>query len=139
MTTDPNLRVAEVEWHGDLRFQGGSPGASSVLLDAGGDAGPGPMVTLLVAAAACSGADVVSILEKMQVKLRRYRMVVSGTRAPEHPKRYVKLHFMMQLAGDGLDEPKARRAIDLSLEKYCSVLLSLNPDIPVTYELLLDP
>lgn len=110
-----------------------------MLIDAGGDAGPGPMVTLLVAAAACSGADVVSILEKMQVKLRRYRMEVTGVRAEDHPRRYRSLHFIMQLAGDGLDEPKARRAIDLSLEKYCSVLQSLSPDIPVTYELVLDP
>lgn len=134
-----NIRTAVVEWHGDLRFQGGAPGKSSILLDAGGDAGPGPMVTLLVAAAACSGADVVSILEKMQVTLRRYRMEVTGVRADDHPRRYLSLHFVMQLAGDGLDEPKARRAIDLSLQKYCSVLQSLNPDIPVTYELVLEP
>ena len=29
------------------------------------------------------------------------------------------------------------RAIDLSITKYCSVLKSMNPDIPVTYELTL--
>jgi uncharacterized OsmC-like protein len=38
------------------------------------------------------------------------------------------------MRGDGLDEIKARRAIDLSIEKYCSVINSLNPDIPITYE-----
>ena len=40
-------------------------------------------------------------------------------------------------AGEGLDEPRARRAIDLSLEKYCSVMHSLAPDIAVTYALSL--
>ena len=34
-------------------------------------------------------------------------------------------------AGEGLDEARARRAIDLSLEKYCSVVASLAPDIDV--------
>jgi len=29
---------------------------------------------------------------------------------------------------------KARRAIDLSIEKYCSVLHSLKPDIAVSYD-----
>jgi uncharacterized OsmC-like protein len=36
--------------------------------------------------------------------------------------------------GDGLDEAKMRRAVDLSLEKYCSVMASLAPDIRVTYD-----
>jgi uncharacterized OsmC-like protein len=43
----------------------------------------------------------------------------------------------MTLAGKGLDETKARRAIDLSIEKYCSAINSLNPDIPVSYDLVL--
>ena len=38
----------------------------------------------------------------------------------------------------GLDEAKARRAIDLSIEKYCSVIHSLKSDIPITYQLELD-
>jgi putative redox protein len=42
-----------------------------------------------------------------------------------------------RIAGAGLDETKARRAIDLSLEKYCSVVHSLAPDIAITYALSL--
>jgi putative redox protein len=132
-----NIRVATVEWLGGLRFQGGAPNSPTVVVDGDGAAGPGPMVNLLVAAAGCSGADVVSILEKMQVKLRLFRTTVEGERAPDHPKRYLKIQFRFEMAGDGLDETKARRAIDLSLTKYCSVVKSLNPDIPVTYELTL--
>jgi len=41
------------------------------------------------------------------------------------------------VAGDGADEAKARRAVELSLEKYCSVVASLAPDIPVTYDVTL--
>jgi putative redox protein len=134
-----NLRSASVDWQGGLRFQGGVPDQPPITLDADAVAGPGPMVTLLVAAAACSGADVVSTLEKMRVKLRRYHVEVTGLRADDHPRRYLKLHFVVTLSGDGLDEAKARRALDLSIQKYCSVLLSLNPDIPISYDLVLEP
>jgi uncharacterized OsmC-like protein len=41
------------------------------------------------------------------------------------------------VSGEGADEAKARRAIDLSIEKYCSVLASFAPDIPVTYDLVI--
>ena len=134
-----NVRTVAVEWQGGMRFRGGGPGGPAITIDADAKDGPGPMLTLLLAGAGCSGADIVSILEKMQVKLRKFTTEVKAVRAPEHPKRYTSMHFLITLAGDGLDEVKARRAIDLSLTKYCSVLLSLNPDIPLTYELVLEP
>ena len=134
-----DVRTVAVEWEGGMRFRGGGPGGPAITIDGDAKEGPGPMLTLLLASAGCSGADVVSILEKMQVKLRKFTTEVTGVRAPEHPKRYTSIRFRITLAGDGLDEVKARRAIDLSLTKYCSVLLSLNPDIPLTYELVLEP
>jgi len=136
--TDPNLRTVTVHWHSGLRFDGGVEGAPPITVDSDGTDGPGAMATLLVAVAGCSGADVVSILKKMQVELERCDITVTGRRAAEHPKRYLDLQLMFRLAGAGLDEAKARRAIDLSIAKYCSVIHSLNPDIPVSYELALE-
>ena len=133
--TDDNLRAASVRWEGGLRFRGGSAGGPTALIDANAEQAPGPMVTLLLAAVACSGADIVGILQKMQVTLHELSTEVSGRRAPEHPKRYLTLHFSYRIRGDGLDEAKARRAVDLSHQKYCSVLHSLNADIAITYDL----
>lgn len=133
--TDPNLRSVTVRWHSGLRFDGGPEGVPPVVVDADVAAGPGPMHQLLMAVGACSGADVVSILKKMQVALARCDIEVTGRRAEEHPKRYRTIHLVFHLAGDGLDEAKGRRAIELSLTKYCSVIHSLNPDIPVTFDL----
>jgi putative redox protein len=133
--TDDQLRNAQVQWEGGLRFRGGTPGGPTALIDADGEQAPGPMVTLLLAAAGCSGADAVGILQKMQVILQEFRVEVTGRRAPEHPKRYLTLHFVYRIRGEGLDESKARRAIDLSHQKYCSVLHSLNSDIAITYDL----
>ena len=134
-----NVRTVSVEWQGGMRFRGGAPGKPQTLIDADNADAPGPMLTLLVALMGCSGADIISMLAKMQVKLRRFGAEVHGTRAEDHPKRYIKIHMVITLAGDGLDEAKARRAIDLSIEKYCSVIHSLNPDIPLTYDLVLAP
>jgi len=133
--TDDTLRNASVRWEGGMRFRGGTPGKPETLVDADGVEAPGPMVTLLLAAAACGGADVVSILQKMQVTLGEFTVEVQGRRAPDHPKRYLTIHFVYRIRGEGLDEAKARRAIDLSHQKYCSVMHSLNSDIAITYDL----
>jgi putative redox protein len=128
---------ATLTWQQDLRFIGEAPGVPSVVIDGDNLAGPGPMLLLLVAAAACSGSDIVVILQKMRVKLRTLRIEAEGTRREQDPRRYVALHLDYRIAGEGLDEIKARRAVDLSLEKYCSVVHSLAPDIAITYALSL--
>ncbi|HEY7681269.1 MAG TPA: OsmC family protein [Gemmatimonadales bacterium] len=132
-----NLRHATLGWKSGLVFEGGAPGGPAVAIDSDGVAGPSPTVTLLLAAAGCSGVDVVLFLKKMRVELTSFRIDVTGTRREEDPKRYTAIHFTYQLAGDQLDETKARRAIDLSLGKYCSVIHSLAPDIRVSYDLRL--
>jgi putative redox protein len=128
---------ATLIWQQGLRFVGSEPGGPALTVDGDNVLGPGPMLTLLLAAAACSGSDVVLILEKMRINLRELRIEVSGTRREEEPRRYVAIHLDYQLVGQGIDPLKARRAIDLSLEKYCSVIHSLAPDIAITYALSL--
>jgi putative redox protein len=126
-----------LDWERDMVFRGGAPGGPSVVIDGDNAQAPGPMLTLLLAAASCTGSDIVLILEKMRVGLRTLRFEVHGTRREETPRRYTAIRFEYHLAGDGLDESKARRAIDLSLEKYCSVVASLAPDIAISYGLTL--
>ena len=132
-----NVRRIELDWTGDLRFTGGAPDGPSIAIDADNATAPGPMLLLLLAAASCAASDVVLILAKMRVSLRSLRVAVEGVRREEDPKRYLTMHLRWALAGEGLDEAKARRAIDLSIEKYCSVMASLAPDLRVTYDLAL--
>ena len=136
--TNVNKRQAVLEWTGGLRFTGGPPNGPQVSIDGDGKEAPSPVTLLLCAAGACSGADVVSILEKKRVKLRSFRIDVGGIRAPDYPKRYLELCLTFHLAGDGLTEAAARRAVDLSVQKYCSVILSLNPDIPIRTEIVME-
>lgn len=124
---------ATLTWQHGLRFLGGEPDGPAATIDGDNVAGPGPMLSLLLSAAACTGSDVVLILGKMRVKLRELRIEVAGVRSEQEPRRYVTIHLGYHLGGEGLDQVKARRAIDLSLEKYCSVVHSLAPDIAITY------
>jgi len=116
-------------------FSGGNPDKPAITIDGDGGAGPSPTDTLLISLAGCTGADVVSILAKKRIDLRDLRIDVTGTRREELPRRYIAIHIRYQVAAPGATVLAVRHAIDLSLEKYCSVSHSLNPDIPVSYEL----
>ncbi len=118
-----------------LLFEGSAPGRPAIVVDGDGVAATSPVELLLLAAATCSASDVVVILRKQRVALQALEVRVRGTRRDEEPRRYTALHFVFTVSGDGVDEAKARRAIDLSLEKYCSVVASLAPDIHLTYDL----
>ena len=133
------IKRISLRWLEELHFRGGEAGEGKpeVLLDGDNALGPGPMLTLLLAAASCTGSDVVLVLKKMRVELKSFSIDVAGTRREQEPRRYVGIHFTYRMSGVGLDETKARRAIDLSIEKYCSVVHSLAPDINITYELVL--
>jgi len=136
MMTIETKRVS-LTWQERLVFRGGEPGGPETTIDGDNAAGPGPMLTLLLAAASCTGADVVAILQKIRVTLQELRIEASGDRREQDPRRYTSIHLEYHLRGDGLDEGKARRAIDLSITKYCSVVHSLAPDIRITHGLSL--
>ncbi|HEX3927618.1 MAG TPA: OsmC family protein [Gemmatimonadales bacterium] len=137
--TDPHVRHSTLEWQGDFRFLAGGPSGPQVLIDGNSVEGPSPVVTLLLAAGACSGSDVVDILRKGKMEPSRFTLEVSGRRREDYPKRYTEIRMVFRVAGEGITEAKVRRAVDLSIEKYCSVVLSLNPDIPVTTEIVIEP
>jgi len=126
-----------LRWKGGLVFTGGGAGRPPATVDGDSKEGTSPVEMLLVAAAACTGSDIVPILEKQRVKVRSLEVAVTGTRRENHPRRFLAIHFRWSIAGDGVDETKARRAIDLSLEKYCSVVASLAPDIRISYDVAL--
>ena len=130
-------KAVTLTWRRQLIFEGGAPGGPSTVVDGDNETAPGPMLTLLVAAASCTASDVVIILEKMRVVLHEFRIEASGVRPEQEPRRYVSMHLEYHLRGDGLDEAKARRAIELSVTKYCSVMHSLAPDIAITHGLTL--
>ena len=87
-----------------------------------------------MAAGGCSGIDVVGMLEKMRQPMTGLEITVSGERRQEHPRYFQSILIKYVLQGK-VDADKAKRAIELSLEKYCSVTNSLAPKVVIKYEL----
>jgi putative redox protein len=125
-----------LDWQGrELAFRGEGAGKAPINIDGNNKEGPGPMEALLLAMAACTGSDVAVVMSKKRLGLTSLRIDVHGRRREEHPQRYTAIDLVYHVAAPGASEAQVRHAIDLSLQKYCSVTHSLNPDIPVTYEL----
>jgi len=92
----------------------------------GEDFGSRPMQLLLMALGSCSGIDVVSILKKQKQDLTDFKMKISGNRqAGVEPSLWTKIYVEFHIFGN-VDEDKAKRAAELSINKYCSVAATLK-------------
>jgi putative redox protein len=123
-----------------MQFAGTAGHGATVVIDAPPDdgglgAGPTPMENLLLSLAGCTGMDVVSILHKKRIKLEDLRIDVTGERAASHPRVYTSIHVHYTMQGVGLSTESARRAVELSLEKYCSVAGMLKRAAKITYDI----
>ena len=123
-----------MRWITQLQFEGSGVGRPAILVDGDSTAATSPVELLLLAAATCTASDVVIILQKQRITLESLDISVRGTRRETEPRRFTAIAFHFSVRGAGADEVKVRRAIDLSLEKYCSVVSSLAPDIPISYD-----
>src|SRR5688500_2745063 len=132
--TQPPATIA-VNWDGEHRFDAARPERPAIKLDGSGIAGPSPVDALLASLASCAGIDVVEILQKRRTPPAAIRIDVVGERVTTTPKRlkYVTLNF--HITGTGIDRENAERAIDLAINKYCSVRSSLRDDVPVEWTL----
>ena len=84
-----------------------------------------PMQLLLMAMAGCSGMDIISILKKQRQEVKSYKTIVRGEReAGVEPSlwKFIELEFLIS---GNVDEAKAKRAAELSVNKYCSVAATL--------------
>ncbi|MGH7505077.1 MAG: OsmC family protein [Longimicrobiales bacterium] len=110
----------------------GVDGKPRMVLDGDGVTGPSPAATLILAFGACTAADVVDITGKMRVTLGALDLTVEGDRAAQPPRRYTRIVLRYRAAGVAAnDQDKVRRAIDLSHDKYCSVLHTLREDLEI--------
>lgn len=125
-----------VRWDGDHRFDGSRLGSERVIrMDADAVTGPGPVDTLLCALAACTGVDVVEILEKRRTPVEGLTIEVIGDRAGGTPAKLTRIVLAYRIRGTAVERTHAERAIELAVTKYCSVRDSLDPSMPVEWTL----
>lgn len=132
-TASPHAAPIQIEWAGELRFQAGRPGGPKVLIDADAQAAPGPFDMLLAAIATCAATDVVEIMKKQRTPLQGLSVRVEATRIDSVPRRLAAAVLHFTLRGAGITPEKASRAVELSVNKYCSVRSSLLPEASVTW------
>ena len=104
----------------------------------GQNLGMKPMQLLLAAVGGCSSIDVLMILKKQKQDVRSFSVEVEADKVKEGDYSLYKnvcLHFKVE--GD-LDPAKAKKAIELSLDKYCSVAKTLEPTTTVSYALVVN-
>jgi putative redox protein len=128
------LTTASLTWTRDLQFNATS-GQTSLTIDSRGEAGPSPVEALALAVAGCMAIDVVDIVSKGRHPLKALSVALSAERAPEPPRRFVRIAMHFDVTGE-VPAAALERALQLSRDKYCSVWQSMRQDIPLetTYE-----
>ena len=120
-----------LRWTGQgLAFSGRVGSGPTVTIDGGAKAGPSSTDSLLLGLMGCMSIDLLTILQKGRVRVNSLETQVEAERAPEPPRYFTRVRLTFVLDGPSPEERgKVDRAIELSREKYCSVLHSLRPDL----------
>ena len=128
---------SRLTWTGDRTFLGQTESGHSIAIGAAhGDSpkpGPGAMELVLMGAGTCSAFDVVSILEKGREPVEDVVIELEADRAETVPKVFTRIHLHFIVKGRGVNPKKVERAINLSVEKYCSATAMLEKTAEVTH------
>ncbi|WP_266204708.1 OsmC family protein [Pontibacter kalidii] len=129
----------------DQDFHFVAEGASGVEINIDGspeigghNAGARPMEMLLMGLGGCSAIDIIQILKKKRQQIDSFKINVKAEREQgELPSVFKQIHVHFILGGP-LEELKVQQAIQLSMDKYCSVaaILYHTATISYTYELV---
>ena len=125
------VRIQLDRINGDFGFEATDTLGHTVRTDSspesgGKDFGIRPMQLLLMGLGGCSGIDIVSILHKQRQKIDNFKMTIEGDRETgKEPSLWQNVHVHFDLKGD-IDPDKAKKACELSMDKYCSVAATLR-------------
>ncbi|MDB5130981.1 MAG: hypothetical protein JWR02_730 [Mucilaginibacter sp.] len=128
------IEMAKIELSrvsGDFGFEATDENNHTVQMDSspesgGRNFGVRPMQMLLMGLGGCSAIDVLTILKKQRQDVKDYKMIINGDREKgKEPSLWQDVNIEFHLYGD-IDKDKAAKAVELSLDKYCSVSATLK-------------
>jgi putative redox protein len=122
---------ATVSWQNNLRFSCQTDTGHTLELDGNGETMT-PMESVLLSVGACSSIDVVDILKKSRKQVDDCVCQLDAKRAEEAPRFFTAIHAHYIVKGLDLTEKNVARAVQLSAEKYCSVMLMLTGNVEIT-------
>jgi putative redox protein len=122
---------AKITYVKGLQFVGDSSSGHAIVMDGepsvgGHNTGPRPMELLLLGAGGCSGMDVISILKKKRQEVTGLEIRVKGEKADDYPKKFTHITLEFIVKGRDISEEAVRKAVELSMNKYCSVKATLE-------------
>lgn len=119
-------------WIKDEEFESEHEG-NRIKVDGNKKNGHGPKALLLSGLAGCSGIDVTGILRKMKVEFSDLSIEVEADQTEENPKVFkdIQITYRLKTAAENLE--KVKKAIDLSLDKYCGVAAMLKKNSAIGY------
>jgi putative redox protein len=129
---------ARIKWVEDRTFVGESGSGHKVVLGTafgpeGHTPGPSPMELVLIGMGGCAAFDVVHILEKGREVIEDVAVELEAERAQQDPKVFTRIHMHFAVKGQGISEKKVERAINLSVEKYCSASAMIAKTATITH------
>ena len=125
----------KVTWVEKQQFVGTDSGRHSIVMSAHNEentTGSKPSDLLLLAVGGCASVDLVDILRKQRQKVHGVQAIVSGEQNKEAPWAFTKIHVEFIVRGQALSAAAVERAIDLSINSYCSVAATIRPAAPIT-------
>ena len=128
-----------IKWIGHRGFSAETGSGHTVQMDGPPDHGgrnqaARPMEMILVGLGGCSAFDVVGILEKSRQNIRDCQVEIDAERADSVPAVFTNIHMHFVLSGEGLSDKQVKRAVELSIEKYCSVVKMLRDNVNITFD-----
>ena len=104
----------------------------------GADTGFNPKALLLSSLAGCTGIDMVSILQKMRVEFSDLKIEVEAHQTDSEPRVFKDFHITYRIKTDPSNESKVKKAVDLSMDKYCGVSAMLKKHAAIHYKIVIE-
>lgn len=133
----------KVRWIENMSMLAESGSGHCVVMDGpeilgGKNIGCRPMEMMLMGMAGCSVVDVISILKKMREEVINCSAEIQAERAEKEPKIFTHINIKFKIEGFNIKKDKIKKAIDLSIEKYCSasIMLGKTAKIEHSFEII---
>ncbi len=125
---------ARVKWVEDMKFVGAPPSGHGVVIDGSKEVEVTPMEMLFLGMGGCSLIDVVQILKEFRVDLIDCEVEIEAQRADDIPKVFNRIHAHDIASCRDLKPAQVERAINISVEKYCSASIMLGKTAEITHD-----
>jgi len=129
---------AKVTYVDGLQFVGEAASGHAIVMDGdvsvgGRNTGTRPTELLLIGIGGCSGMDIASVLKKKKQDVRGLEINVKGEKAENYPKKFTDIDIEFVIRGRNISDDAVKKAVVLSMEKYCSVKATLEGSAKVTW------